>query len=87
MVSVSTTKLSSKGQVVIPEDVRKRLGLRAGDQFIVLGNDDAVILKSISPPSMADFDSLIETARKQARAARMKRSDVSKAISKVRGRK
>jgi len=87
MESISTTKLSSKGQIVIPEDVRDRLGLKPGDQFIVLGRDDAVILKNISPPSMEDFDDLIETARKQARAARLKRSDVSKAVSRVRGRK
>ena len=87
MVTISTTKLSSKGQIVIPEDIRDRLGLKPGDQFIVLGGDDAVILKSITPPSMGDFDALIETARKQARAARLKRSDIAKAVSEVRGRK
>ena len=86
MASISTTKLSSKGQVVIPEDIRKRLGLKAGDQFVVLGEDDAVILKSITKPSMSDFDNLIDKARKQARASRMKRSDISKAITTVRTR-
>ncbi|NIR47056.1 AbrB/MazE/SpoVT family DNA-binding domain-containing protein [candidate division KSB1 bacterium] len=29
--------MSSKGQVVIPEEIRKRLGLKAGSQFIVVG--------------------------------------------------
>jgi AbrB family looped-hinge helix DNA binding protein len=86
MASVATTKLSSKGQVVIPEEVRKQLGLKAGDQFVVVGEDDAVILKAITPPSIRDFDAIIEKARKQARATRMKRSDIAKAIAKVRGR-
>ena len=86
MASVATTKLSSKGQVVIPEEVRNRLGLKAGDQFVVVGEDDAVILKTITPPSIRDFDAIIEKARKQARATRMKRSDIAKAIAKVRGR-
>ena len=86
MASVATTKLSSKGQVVIPEEVRKQLGLKAGDQFVVVGEDDAVILKTITPPSIRDFDAIIEKARKQARATRMKRSDIAKAIAKVRGR-
>ena len=87
MAPVATTKLSSKGQVVIPEEVRNQLGLKAGDQFVVVGEDDAVILKSITPPSIRDFDTIIQKARKQARAARMKRSDIAKAIAKVRGRR
>ena len=44
MAELATTRLSSKGQVVIPEDVRQRLGLKAGDQFIVVGEGDVVIL-------------------------------------------
>jgi AbrB family looped-hinge helix DNA binding protein len=86
MASVATTKLSSKGQVVIPEEVRNQLGLKAGDQFVVVGEGDAVILKTITLPSIRDFDAIIEKARKQARATRMKRSDIAKAIAKVRGR-
>jgi AbrB family looped-hinge helix DNA binding protein len=86
MAPVATTKLSSKGQVVIPEEVRNQLGLKAGDQFVVVGEGDAVILKTITPPSIRDFDAIIEKARKQARATRMKRSDIAKAIAKVRGR-
>ena len=50
MASIATTRLSSKGQVVIPEQVRNRLGLKTGDQFVVVGEDDAVILKSITAP-------------------------------------
>lgn len=84
MASIATTKLSSKGQVVIPEEVRNRLGLKEGDQFVVLGEDDAVILKSITKPTMKDFDTLIDKARRQARNARLNRSHIAKAIAKVR---
>ena len=45
MAMVATTTLSSKGQVVIPEDVRKALGLEPGAQFVVMGEGDVVILK------------------------------------------
>ena len=38
MATLATTKMSSKGQVVIPEDVRKRLNLKAGTQFVVVGD-------------------------------------------------
>jgi len=79
--------MSSKGQVVIPEGIRKRLGLKAGAQFVVIGDKDVVILKAISPPSMEDFDALISEARKQARKAGLKRTDIAAAISKARNKK
>ena len=86
MANLATTKMSSKGQVVIPESIRKRLGLKAGAQFVVVGDKDVVILKAISPPSMEDFDTLISEANKQARKAGMKRSDIVDAIAKVRSK-
>jgi len=86
MTRLATTRMSSKGQVVIPEEIRRRLGLKAGSQFVVVGKEDTVILTTISPPSMTDFDELIEKARKQARQAGIRRSDVLAAVRKVRGR-
>ncbi len=87
MSDLATTKLSSKGQVVIPDDVRKRLKLKTGTQFVVIGEDDVVILKTITPPSMNDFDSLIAKARKQGKEAGLKKSDIASAIAKVRKQK
>ena len=87
MAGISTTKMSSKGQVVIPEAIRKKLGLKSGDQFVVTGNKDVVILKSISPPSLDEFDDLIAETRKQAKKAGMKRSDVIAALAKIRRKK
>ncbi len=84
MASLSTTKLSSKGQVVIPEEIRQRLGLKEGMQFLVLGERDVVILKSIAPPSMEEFDQLLRRARDAARKAGMKPTDVRRAVSKAR---
>lgn len=86
METLATTRMSSKGQIVIPEPIRKRLNLKAGAQFLVLGENDVVILKAITAPSMDDFDALIQQARQQAKLAGLKRSDISRAISKARGR-
>ena len=86
MAPIATTKMSSKGQVVIPEDIRKRLGLKPGAQFVVVGQNDVVILKTIAQPSMDEFDQLISEARKQARKAGMKKTDITAAIQKVRKR-
>ncbi|PTL36160.1 hypothetical protein CLG94_05730 [Candidatus Methylomirabilis limnetica] len=87
MAGVATTKMSSRGQVVIPEGIRKRLGFTTGSQFVVIGEEDTVILKAISAPTLADFDELVSEARRQARQAGMKRSDVVAAIREARGAK
>ena len=87
MDSLATTKMSSKGQIVIPEKIRRKLGLNTGDQFLVVGQDAVVILKAISPPAIEEFDDIIADARRQAERTGMKRADVAKAKAKVRRRK
>jgi AbrB family looped-hinge helix DNA binding protein len=87
MVELATTKMSSKGQVVIPEEIRKRLGLVAGAQFVVVADKDTVIMKAISSPAMEEFDSLLAEARKQARKAGMRQADIAPIISEVRSGK
>ncbi len=84
MSELATTKMSSKGQVVIPEEIRNRLHLTAGSQFVVVAGKDAVILKTISPPSIEEFDELIREAREQARKVGLKKADIEAAITEVR---
>jgi AbrB family looped-hinge helix DNA binding protein len=67
MKRVATTKMSVKGQVVIPEEIRKRVGLNAGDRFVVVGEGDAVVLKRLRSPTMSEFQPLLQAAE-QARA-------------------
>ena len=86
MADISTTKMSSKGQVVIPEDIRKRLKIKPGSQFVVVGEDDTVIFKMITAPDMSQFDELITRARVQAKKVGLKQSDISSAIKRVRSR-
>jgi len=87
MSTLTTTRMSSKGQVVIPEEIRDRLGLQSGTQFVVVGDRDVVILKAIAAPSMKKFDNLIAQARQQARRSGLKRMDGDAAVAQVRGRK
>ncbi|HLF73620.1 MAG TPA: AbrB/MazE/SpoVT family DNA-binding domain-containing protein [Anaerolineales bacterium] len=87
METLATTRMSSKGQVVIPESIRKRLGLKEGAQFLVVGDEDVVILKVVTPPNMNEFDDLIKQARKQAKEARLKPKDIASAVTKARSRK
>jgi AbrB family looped-hinge helix DNA binding protein len=43
MVNINITTLSSKGQVVIPLDMRQ--GISEGDKMIIIKNGDQIILK------------------------------------------
>ena len=87
METFATTRMSSKGQIVIPELIRKRLNLKEGVQFVVVGEDDVVILKAINAPDMDSFNDLIKQARRQAKDAGLERTDIAKAISAARARK
>lgn len=86
MNTMATTRMSSRGQVVIPETIRKQLNLKAGDRFVVVGKDDVIILKALSAPDTGSFEALIRQARQQARAAGLKRTDVARAVTRARGR-
>lgn len=84
MNHLSTTKLSSKGQIVIPEEIRNQLKLHPGDQFIVIAEKDVVILKTISLPNRDEFSELVAKARDTAKKAGLKEKDVQKAIQEAR---
>ena len=59
------TKMSGKGQVVIPKDVRDRLGLDSGDRFDVIERPDGVLLRKTSTKSDESFETI--TARLRSR--------------------
>ncbi len=83
--TLSTTKMSSRGQVVIPEAIREQLGLEPGARFVVVGEDDVVMLKLIKPPAVSEYRALKQRLQQQAREAGRKRSDVAKAVRRARG--
>ncbi len=44
---MTTTTLSTKGQIVIPLAVRRALGWKAGDRFEVEQRDDTIVLRAV----------------------------------------
>ena len=46
---MDTTRMSSKGQVIIPKDLRDELGWREGDELVVERQAGGVVLKRKSP--------------------------------------
>jgi len=47
MSDISTTKMTSKGQVVIPEAIREYMHLESGAKFIVMATNDSIIFKKV----------------------------------------
>lgn len=60
----ATTKLSAKGQVVIPADVRRELGLKAGQTLHVRKAAGGVMLTPVIEKSGRSTEELIAELRK-----------------------
>ncbi len=84
MNQVSTTKMSSRGQVVIPEAIRENLSFSEGTLFIVIAQGDTIVLKSITPPPVSKFKSLLAKASKLAKESGLKKADVNQVIKETR---
>ena len=85
--ALATTKMSSRGQVVIPEAVRTQLGLKPGSHFVVVAQDDVVLLKVIEPPELEGYAELRRRLGDQARRAGLRERDIPAAIARARGRR
>ena len=84
MGEVVITRLSSKGQIVLPKALRETLGLRAGEIFAMFGEDDTIVLKKIELPSEKEFEKLLKWGQKYAKKYKISRKDVLKAIEEAR---
>lgn len=84
MSHVEFTSVSSRGQVVIPSEIRKEMGLEEGTKLMVFSDGVNLLMKPIMPPSPASFKKLIQDSHRYAKEAGLKKSDVEEAIQKVR---
>ncbi len=79
MEEVEVTSMSSRGQVVIPQNLREAMNLDKGAKFVVVGEDDTIILKRIGMPQFKGFDKLIEKTQKWAEKKGLKPEDLKEA--------
>jgi AbrB family looped-hinge helix DNA binding protein len=49
---LEVTTMSEKGQVVIPQSIRKELGIKPKTKFLVYGRGDTVIMKKLERPNL-----------------------------------
>ncbi|MGC8934169.1 MAG: AbrB/MazE/SpoVT family DNA-binding domain-containing protein [Thermoproteota archaeon] len=68
---MSEVKVSTKGQIVIPKDIRKKMGLRPGDKvkIEILEGKKAIIQPVVSPPEEIFVKATDEIVRNALREA------------------
>ena len=81
MVEASTTKVSSKGQVVIPANVRKAASLRKGEKILAIAIGDTVVLKKIVDKS---FQETLKPIWEKVRQMGLTEEDVNVLIDEAR---
>ncbi|MBU0763082.1 MAG: AbrB/MazE/SpoVT family DNA-binding domain-containing protein [Candidatus Altiarchaeota archaeon] len=84
-MNVEVTIASSKGQIVLPANLRHELGVKKGVRFAVYGRGDTVILKKLDMPSVSDLEALTKKLAPLAGKKGIKPTDVEAIIHKSRG--
>ncbi len=81
-MDLELTRVSSKGQVVIPGIIRERLGLADGTRLLVFGEGDTIILKKVGLGS--NTEEALASIRKKIKQLGITRKDVAAEIRAVR---
>ena len=84
MNTLDVTTMSSKGQVVIPMDIRKALGLLTGVKLMVLTDGSSLLLKPLQTPKLQAFRALVRRSRHYAKHAGLRKRTLAKALRVVR---
>ena len=81
------TKVSTKGQIVIPQEIRKELGIESGTSMVVTKMKDYVLLKKIKIPDLKkEFEELTKFGEAWSKKNNLKNEDdVARLIHKMRG--
>ena len=86
-IMATSTAMSSRGQIVLPISSRKKLNLGKGSQFLVVTDNENILLKPVKDPSLDEFYSLIEQAQKTAAQLGLTEEDINAEIKTMRAEK
>jgi AbrB family looped-hinge helix DNA binding protein len=76
---IEFVKMSDKGQLVVPQDIRESLNLNPGERFVAFPIDDGVVFNRVEMPKM-DFEALAKDVARQFRKNKVRPRDVKEAI-------
>lgn len=71
--------VSSRGQIAIPSEIRKELGLEDGTKVLFILENDTVLMKKVTRESFADLTNPLRKVKKK-----IKEEDVDDLIHRIR---
>jgi len=74
-------KISSRGQIAIPSDIRSRLDLEEGSKVLFIVEDDTLLMKKVSSETFAAITKPLRRAKKK-----IKESEVTEVVHKLRAK-
>ena len=84
-MTIDLTKLSQKGQVVIPNAVRRKLGLKEGMKFLVVGVGDTIVLRRLEmKEERVRLKNLLQESRRKAEKTGFTEREIEKFIHQSR---
>lgn len=87
-MAVEMVKMSSKGQIVIPQEIRAEICASEGTMFAVVSGRDSIVLKKIATPSkeelICELKEIAKEGAKRAEKLGIKEKDVPDLIHKAR---
>lgn len=69
-MSIKTVKVSDKGQIAIPQDIRENVGIQKGDELILVQEGDKIMVRKareIGEKTKDDFKDLLRHSEKVAK--------------------
>ena len=79
--------VSSKGQISLPVNIRRKLSIDAGDKLVLYASGDSIMLKTLKLPTAAESEASLDEAQAWAASVGYQEEDVNDIIKSVRQRK
>ena len=90
-MEIEMTRITSKGQVVIPQQIREKAGIVEGERFFVYNGEDSIILKRAkkleATKNIKDFENVFKNMWKTAKVRKVTRKDIGEEIKTFRANK
>ncbi len=86
-MNVDIVRVSSKGQISLPVDMRKALSISDGDSLAIFATDEVIVMRPLKLPTAEEFSGWLEEAQAWAKEAGYTEDDLGGIIKSVRKRK
>ena len=53
-MSITTVKVSDKGQIAIPQSIREHIGIEKGDELILIEEDNKILIEKAETSKLKD---------------------------------